>query len=145
MTYFAYFNTTTKAVSQTLAAVRRAMPNVSVPVDAVKIGVFERYELVQPPVIPPYHKLVELAPRNGKQQWDVVMLDSQSITDINKLAVAASEEERTRLLRSCDWSQLSDCQLSEEQQQQWTAYRQALRELAIHSDISSVQWPQRPV
>jgi hypothetical protein len=54
---------------------------------------------------------------------------------------------RNDRLRDSDWTQLADCALSAEQQQQWRAYRQALRDLpAIYQDnqvvaIEDITWP----
>jgi hypothetical protein len=37
--------------------------------------------------------------------------------------------ERNRLLSLCDWTQVQDAPLSEEQRTAWGVYRQALRDL----------------
>jgi hypothetical protein len=66
---------------------------------------------------------------------------------------AAVRAERDRRLAACDWTQLADTPLSEEERATWRAYRQNLRELPnlIGSPLDIVQapagfelWPAAP-
>jgi hypothetical protein len=53
--------------------------------------------------------------------------------------------QRTRLLISCDWTQLADCPLSPEQKTAWTTYRQSLRDVPQQQvEPENVIWPQQP-
>jgi hypothetical protein len=52
---------------------------------------------------------------------------------------------RDEKLTACDWTQLPDAQLTEEQRAAWVAYRQALRDLPDTADDNGwVQWPEEP-
>ena len=56
--------------------------------------------------------------------------------------------ERTGKLASCDWTQLDDCKLSLTKKEEWTEYRQALREVpATNAEtklLSEIVWPDQP-
>lgn len=47
----------------------------------------------------------------------------------NKSGVFKARVQRNLLLASCDWTQVSDVALSNEEKQAWADYRQALRDL----------------
>tara|TARA_R100000353_G_C6491264_1_gene191792 strand:- start:38 stop:346 length:309 start_codon:yes stop_codon:yes gene_type:complete len=55
---------------------------------------------------------------------------------------------RDGLLQSCDWTTLSDCQLTNEQKTTWQTYRQALRDitngLTTVEDVEAVVFPKKP-
>jgi len=55
---------------------------------------------------------------------------------------------RNNLLSVCDWTQLPDVDLTEEQKSSWLSYRQALRDLSFVSSnitcIEDVVWPNPP-
>jgi Phage tail assembly chaperone protein len=52
---------------------------------------------------------------------------------------------RTKLLGACDWTQVPDAPLTNEQRTQWRTYRKALRELTDQADFpSGTQWPEPP-
>lgn len=53
-------------------------------------------------------------------------------------------DTRNQLLQASDWSQLADAQLSSDQQNNYQAYRQALRDLPTHSKwpaLDPTDWP----
>jgi hypothetical protein len=52
--------------------------------------------------------------------------------------------QRNYLLSLCDWTQLSDVNLSIEEKQAWSTYRQALRDVTDQSDPFNITWPQKP-
>lgn len=58
--------------------------------------------------------------------------------------------ERDRLLLACDWTQLTDCPLTEQQKTDYATYRQALRDMPQNNTIStkaeyeSLVWPVKP-
>ena len=53
--------------------------------------------------------------------------------------------ERNARLEASDWTQIADNQLSDTKKAEWTAYRQALRDLpASTTDYSKVNWPTEP-
>jgi hypothetical protein len=52
---------------------------------------------------------------------------------------------RNLLLSSCDWTQLSDAQITVEKKQQYSEYRQQLRNLPQNtSNPNNVVWPTEP-
>jgi len=51
---------------------------------------------------------------------------------------------RNELLIECDWTQLSDSPLSEQKQQEWQTYRQALRDMTLQTNPFSIIWPSKP-
>lgn len=64
---------------------------------------------------------------------------------------ATIRAERDRRLQSCDWTQLPDAALTDEQVTEWATYRQALRDITEQGgfpwggDIDAVPWPDIPV
>lgn len=57
----------------------------------------------------------------------------------------AARTVRNWLLSLCDWTQLSDAPLSEEQNTAWQTYRQALRDLPeTFETVESIEWPIIP-
>ena len=54
-------------------------------------------------------------------------------------------KKRNDLLASCDWTQVIDSPLSDDQKALWSSYRQILRDItSIYSSPSDVIWPDRP-
>lgn len=51
---------------------------------------------------------------------------------------------RNQLLTACDWTQMPDNGLSESKRAEWTAYRQALRDITDTVDLNNVTWPKQP-
>lgn len=52
--------------------------------------------------------------------------------------------ERSRLLRSTDWTQMDDAPLTPAKKLEWGAYRQLLRDLPGVAGFPNVPWPQPP-
>ncbi|EPP2530221.1 tail fiber assembly protein [Vibrio cholerae] len=53
--------------------------------------------------------------------------------------------ERDSLISQCDWTQMPDAPLDEAKKAEFTAYRQALRDIPqTYSDPDSVVWPEKP-
>ena len=53
--------------------------------------------------------------------------------------------QRNRLLAACDWTQVADVKLTDEQRAAWSAYRQALRDVPEQPDFPwQVTWPTAP-
>lgn len=53
--------------------------------------------------------------------------------------------ERRDKLELCDWTQLLDSQLTPEKKQEWSDYRQALRDVTNQSDPFNIIWPTKPL
>lgn len=53
--------------------------------------------------------------------------------------------ERDAKLALCDWTQLSDCSLTDIKKTDWVVYRQALRDITFQPGFpENVQWPITP-
>jgi hypothetical protein len=50
---------------------------------------------------------------------------------------------RTNLLARTDWTQLPDADLTKEQKDAWSVYRQALRDVTKFPDPFQIEWPKR--
>ena len=52
---------------------------------------------------------------------------------------------RNQLLAECDWTQLGDNNLTEEQRAEWAQYREALRNVPQQAEYPEhVVWPEKP-
>lgn len=59
--------------------------------------------------------------------------------------IAWARSERNHRLSACDWTQMPDADLTEEQRQAWANYRQQLRDLINNiTDTSPFDWPEKP-
>ncbi|HOB44347.1 MAG TPA: tail fiber assembly protein, partial [Bacillota bacterium] len=59
---------------------------------------------------------------------------------------AAIRIVRNRLLAECDWTQIPDVPLTEEQKEAWREYRQALRDIPqTFATPDEVVWPSQGV
>ena len=52
--------------------------------------------------------------------------------------------QRNYLLSECDWTQISDAPITDENKQQWKIYRQDLRDITNASTPQQVVWPPQP-
>ena len=52
--------------------------------------------------------------------------------------------ERDRLLKQSDWTQMPDSPLTDTKKQEWQVYRQALRDLPQTVDINNIEFPIKP-
>lgn len=59
-------------------------------------------------------------------------------------ALDAVRKVRNQLLYDCDWTQLPDSPLSEEEREQWRVYRQALRDITENFQWNITKWPETP-
>lgn len=53
-------------------------------------------------------------------------------------------QQRNLLLSQCDWTQLSDVPLTNDQVIAWRTYRQSLRDIPGQSDPDNLAWPTIP-
>ena len=78
-----------------------------------------------------------------------VTKSSEAITQQNKTqAIIDLRSYRDAMLNSSDWTQVSDCPLTDSKKTEWATYRQQLRDLpTAYTDIESVDevtWPTTP-
>jgi len=70
--------------------------------------------------------------------WPPVPPDTETLA-------AEVRERRDELLRDCDWTQLPDTAITDDQATAWASYRQALRDVPQQDGFpASVDWPERP-
>lgn len=86
---------------------------------------------------------VNSAPLHANQTYDV---QSGQWNDLpNDILFQSVRAERDRRLSECDWTQMPDAPLTEQEKASWSLYRQALRNVPQdfnHPD--DVVWPQMP-
>ena len=75
-----------------------------------------------------YLAAIEAAKNDPVNQWDAIRI------------------VRNRLLAECDWTQIPDAPLTEEQKEAWREYRQALRDIPqTFATPDEVVWPSQGV
>jgi hypothetical protein len=62
----------------------------------------------------------------------------------DEVKMAAIRQERNRLLAECDWTQLTDSPLGQDDRIDWQLYRQALRDLPETVDADAPVYPTKP-
>jgi len=78
-------------------------------------------------------------------QYEQIKLKTQDeIQQENIQLLENIREERNKLLFECDWTQLTDVPISEENKGKWKQYRQALRDITNQSDPHNIVWPTKP-
>ena len=85
----------------------------------------------------------------GQSQGTIIVYQNRQLKLVNFVPPPITWEGvrnlRNRRLSACDWTQLSDAQLSSEDRIRWAAYRQELRDITIAFDSpSDVVWPLSP-
>lgn len=64
---------------------------------------------------------------------------------IAQIEIEELRQARNTKLQECDWTRLDDNGLSDGQREEWSVYRQALRDITQnYSDLESVVWPPKP-
>jgi hypothetical protein len=62
-----------------------------------------------------------------------------------EVQIASLRAKRNRSISECDWTQLPDAPLTEDQREAWAAYRQALRDVPQQGGAPyAVVWPVPP-
>ena len=70
-----------------------------------------------------------------------------SAAEINQMSWASVRAVRDSKLSETDWTQVADAPLSAEKKQEFTAYRQALRDHPQNHDnpvTAAANWPKKP-
>ena len=74
------------------------------------------------------------------------------MSEETKFAENLLRSDRNALLSNSDWTQMPDCQLTNNKKTEWATYRQALRDLPANStpsldengNLTGVTWPAKP-
>jgi hypothetical protein len=70
---------------------------------------------------------------------------SEERAEIDRQKAAQIRTQRNAKLTECDWTQLNDTPLDNAAKIQWTAYRQALRDVPSQAGFPhNVVWPTKP-
>ena len=76
--------------------------------------------------------------------WDGTQFQVRSYNfDELQAQFAKVREQRIKLLKACDWTQITDYDLGADRDA-WATYRQALRDLADAPNPFDLTWPQPP-
>lgn len=140
-----YKNNSTGTFGHTLAEVRRAHPNMSIPEGTSKVGVYEGY-VPSPRPMPNWNEnVIEATPVNGVQKWSIIPCSEEQAEQRFEMAASDIRSLRDRLLAESDWTQLDDVPMVEDKFQEWKDYRQALRDITLHPEFPWNQtWPTKP-
>ena len=99
-----------------------------------------------------YEQAIEMF-NNEKQRLEEVKKAEEEAKKAEEEAQAEAERDYWEELRSlrdqkltqCDWTQIADAPLTEEQKTAWRTYRQALRDLPANTeDPKNPVWPTAP-
>lgn len=108
------------------------------------------YDFTMPPECGPFEKLEEVAPvrstENGVyyQTRIVVPMSKEECVEAIRVQWIKVRDDRGYRLMICDWTQLHDTQLSTDKVAEWSAYRQALRDITEQEDPFNITWPVPP-
>ena len=86
--------------------------------------------------------------RGDSIEWQDETQTEPTVEEINA-AISDAKWNRVRskrdvALSSCDWTAVSDNQLTAAQHTAWETYRQALRDITTQADPDNVTWPTPP-
>jgi hypothetical protein len=86
---------------------------------------------------------------NGMDPMFVSCDENYTITEDTEAKDEAKWNEirgkRNQMLTACDWTQVADAPLTQNEKDQWVAYRQALRDLPqTYANWEDVVWPDEP-
>lgn len=125
------------------------MPTIVTPAFIEQYG-YGIYEWTMKPDPGEYKKAIEITPvkaLNGiyYQTWDTVDMSPGEIAQYEAAEKDNVRAERNRLLIESDWTQLKDAPLTPEKMEEWSQYRQALRDITSQPAFpTGVVWPTTP-
>jgi hypothetical protein len=74
----------------------------------------------------------------------IIVDDEDKLADLRARALPHIRETRNQLMAMCDWRVMPDSPLTAEKRAEWTAYRQALRDLPSTTELVRPVWPTMP-
>lgn len=141
-----------RASGEVVSDLARAFPNSSIPQppsasDLDALGVDPVLEGPQP-TLTRFQSAVRQGPTDINGQWfwtyTAVDWDADAIAAATEAQWKSVRDDRNKRLFECDWTQLPDAPLTDEQKTAWQAYRQALRDVTQQSDPFNITWPVKP-
>lgn len=141
-----YHNTLTNELGLTLDEVRQRLPHCSIPDNTASVHDFVAYQTTTPPSLGWNQRLVEVAPLDGVQAWQVATVSAEEERSLTNAQQASVRQRRTQLLKDSDWTQLPDVSMNNEQVDAWRSYRQQLRDVTSQLGYPwTINWPDAPV
>lgn len=141
-----------RASGEVVSDLARAFPNSSIPqppsaADLDALGVDPVLEGPQP-TLTRFQSAVRSGPDliNGQWFWTYAAVDwsEEAIGAATEAQWKAVRDDRNKRLFECDWTQLTDAPLTDEQKAAWQSYRQALRDVTQQTDPFNITWPVKP-
>lgn len=77
-------------------------------------------------------------------EWVITLKTGEELKAATKIKWSQVRMQRNDLLKLCDYTQLKDCVLTTEKQNQWVTYRQQLRDITLQADPFNINWPVDP-
>jgi hypothetical protein len=107
------------------------------------------YEVIETPhSLNPYNIYTEIIPilseNKWYQSWIVTPMTIDEIIAIQNRKWDQIRLDRNRYISDCDWTQLSDSPLTDEEKSGWITYRQDLRDITLQEDPFNITWPTKP-
>jgi hypothetical protein len=150
-----FINTDTKQYPVSEIDIRKANPNTSFSTPFKAPNPYQPvYETPEPVYNPETHRVEQSTPEKvgdrWQTAWNVIALTEQekNLKEQIKSETASQNvrSERDSLLKDSDWTQLADAPISAEKKQEFSQYRQLLRDIPNQEEFPfAVQWPIRPV
>ena len=147
-------NQTVETFPYSIGDLRRDNPNTSFPRNPSEASladwnVFPVVDRPEPTYDAATQNCVQIDPtlENGEwvMTWQVSDASSDEIAARLEGESASIRADRNRRLAECDWTQLSDCPLSDADKAAWSTYRGELRDVPEQSGFpSTVTWPEQP-
>ena len=130
--------------------IERAHSELTAPVDSLTdaqladIGVCR--VVTNPPPIDGYnYSQGDITQQDGVWTASWVQIPNPNRDRAMQARSSSVRSARNAALAECDWTQLADASLTEEQRTAWGAYRQALRDLTTQQKFPwVVDWPVKP-
>jgi hypothetical protein len=76
---------------------------------------------------------------------ETIIISTVDLEAKEKEMASSIRNQRNVLLSECDWTQLYDVDLSDEDKNKWKEYRQSLRNITEQDDFPfNIEWPSAP-
>lgn len=80
----------------------------------------------------------------ARYRWTTTMKTGEELADAIARKWLSVRIQRTELLASSDFTQVADAPVTDEKRAEWSAYRQALRDITSQADPFNIAWPVSP-
>ena len=80
----------------------------------------------------------------ARYRWTTTLKTGNALAEAIRDKWTVIRIERTQLLMTSDFTQISDAPITDEKRAEWVTYRQALRNITIQTDPFNITWPVSP-